>query len=74
MGRPPSLVRKPGLEGPPANYPTQAKTGLEWATREYPLKPKSGLNGPPANDPTQAKTGLEWATLSQAASCARARL
>jgi len=31
------------------NCPTQAKVGLEWATR-------------PSNCPTQAKIGLEWAT------------
>jgi len=27
---------------------TQAKIGLEWATRTSRLKPKSGLSGPPA--------------------------
>ena len=40
------LKPKAGLNGPPC-FPTQAKTGLAWATLFLPLKPKAGLNGPP---------------------------
>jgi hypothetical protein len=40
------------------NCPTQAKRGLEWATRRQ-LQNK---NNSKINCPTQAKRGLEWAT------------
>ena len=62
LNGPPLLL---GLIGPPQSLPTQAKTGLEWATMLFWLEwatPTSWLDGPPQSLPTQAKTGLEWAT------------
>jgi hypothetical protein len=49
-----------GFVGGRRNAPTQAKTGVEWATRA-PTQAKTGVEWA-TRAPTQAKTGLEWAT------------